>query len=220
MLALVRISVPDRPGVLGDVASSVGAADADIVQVQVLQSEAGRALDDFHVQVRDADHLQRLEHRLAAMKGVQVLGVRIGPAPTNGHGELELVRRMVAAPARVLDTLVDGIPEPAGSDWAAVVRYGADERVESVVAVSPTCPGPEHVHIDVPLRLSVIGEPYAGTALIPLTGTRLGLVVVRESGPPYHQAELWRLEQVGALAGKVLRQNASAAAPAGLEVTA
>jgi hypothetical protein len=60
------------------------------------------------------------------------------------------------------------------------------------------------VHVDVPLRLSVIGEPYAGTALVPLTGTRLGLVVVRESGPPYHQAELWRLEQVGAIAGNVL----------------
>ena len=34
--------------------------------------------------------------------------------------------------------------------------------------------------------------------------------MVRESGPPYHPAELWRLEQVGALAGNVLRQNESA----------
>jgi hypothetical protein len=62
----------------------------------------------------------------------------------------------------------------------------------------------------VPLRLSVVSSPYAGMALVPLTGTRLGLIVVRESGPPYHQAELWRLEQVGALAGHVLRQNESA----------
>ncbi len=210
MLALVRITVPDRPGVLGDVASALGAVEADIVQVQVLQSESGRALDDVHIQVRDPAHLQRVQNRLSAMPGVQVLGVRVGPAPTTGHGELELVRRMVSAPARVLQTLVDGVPESAGSDWAAVVSYGPDERVEAVVATSPGCPGPEHVHVDVPLRLSVIGEPYAGTALIPLTGTRLGLVVVRESGPPYHQAELWRLEQVGAMAGKVLQQNDSA----------
>ena len=41
MLALVRIFVPDRPGTLGDVASCLGAVGADIVQVQVLQSEAG-----------------------------------------------------------------------------------------------------------------------------------------------------------------------------------
>ena len=47
----------DRPGALGEVASTVGAAGADIVQVQVLESESGRALDDIHVQVRDTDHL-------------------------------------------------------------------------------------------------------------------------------------------------------------------
>ena len=218
MLALVRISVPDRPGTLGDVASCLGAVGADIVQVQVLQSGAGRALDDLHLRVRDADHLARVEHQLGTLPRVQVIGVRIEPAPSTGHGELELARRMVGAPARALTTLVDGVPASTGSDWAAVVRFGADETVEQVVATSPTCPGPEHVRLEVPLRLSVISSPYAGMALVPLTGTRLGLVVVRESGPPYHQAELWRLEQVGALAGNVLRHNASAASE--LEVLA
>ncbi len=210
MLAQIRISVPDRPGVLGDVATALGTAGADITQIQVLQSESGRALDDVYVQVSGEDHLHRVQSRLEAMQGVQVVGVRVGPAPSTGHGELELVGRMLAAPARVVQTLVDGIPESTGSDWAAVVRYGDDERVAEVVATSPTCPGPDHVHLDVPLRLSVIGQPYAGTALIPLGSSRLGLVVVRESGPPYHHAELWRLEQVGAVAGSVLRRNASA----------
>ena len=41
--------------------------------------------------------------------------------------------------------------------------------------------------------------------------TRLGLVVVRESGPSYHSAELWRLEQLGALTGHVLGQSGAAA---------
>jgi acetolactate synthase small subunit len=218
MLALIRISVPDRPGALGDVASRIGAAGADILQVQVLESEAGRALDDVHLQVRDADHLERVKQQLAAISGVQVIGVRDEPAPTTGHGELELARRMVAAPTRALQTLVDGVSASTGSDWAAIVRFDPNERVDQVVATSPACPGPEHVQIDVPLRLSVITGPYAGMALVPLTGTRLGLVVVRESGPPYHPAELWRLEQVGALAGNVLRHNESASSQ--LEVTA
>jgi hypothetical protein len=218
MLALIRISVPDRPGALGDVASRIGAAGADILQVQVLESEAGRALDDVHVHVRDADHLERVQHQLGAISGVQVIGVRTEPAPTTGHGELELARRMVAAPTRALQTLVDGVSASTGSDWAAIARFDQDERVDQVVATSPACPGPEFVQIDVPLRLSVIGGTYAGMALVPLTGTRLGLVVVRESGPPYHQAELWRLEQVGALAGNVLRHNESASSE--VEVTA
>jgi acetolactate synthase small subunit len=209
MLALVRISVADRPGTLGDVASCLGAVGADIAQVQVLQSEGGRALDDIHLQVRDGDHLARVEHQLAALPGVDVVGVRTEPAPSTGHGELELARRMVAAPTRALTTLVDGVPGSTGSDWAAVVRFDPNERVDQVVATSPTCPGPEDLQLDVPLRLSVLQSPYAGMALVPLTGTRLGLVVVRESGPPYHPAELWRLEQVGALAGNVLRHNES-----------
>src|SRR3954468_260954 len=209
MLALVRISVPDRPGTLGDVASRLGAVGADIVQVQVLQSEAGRALDDLHLQVRDADHLARVEHQLAGLPGVDVIGVGDEPAPSTGHGELELARRMVAAPARALTTLVDGVPASTGSDWAAVLRFDDNERVDQVIATSPTCPGPEHLQLDVPLRLSVLQSPYAGMALVPLTGTRLGLVVVRESGPPYHQAEPWRVEAVGALAGNVLRHDES-----------
>src|SRR5690349_17101702 len=122
MLALIRISIRDRPGALGDVATRVGAAGADIVQVQVLESESGRALDDLHVQVRDAAHLQRVQAQVGAVPGVQVLGVRDEPAPTTGHGELELARRMVAAPARALTTLVDGVAASTGSDWAAVVR--------------------------------------------------------------------------------------------------
>jgi hypothetical protein len=211
MLALIRISVPDRPGALGDVASGVGAAGADIVQVQVLDSESGRALDDLHVHVRDADHLRRVEQQLSSMPGVQVIGVRDEPAPTTGHGELELARRVQAAPARAIHTLVDGVAASTGSDWAAVVRYDDQERVDQVVATSPTCPGPEAVQIDVPLRVTTVAGPYAGMALVPITGTRLGLVVVRESGPSYHPSELWRLEQLGALTGHVLRQDEAAA---------
>jgi hypothetical protein len=209
MLALVRISVPDRRGVLGEVATRVGAAGADILQVQVLESESGRAMDDLYLQVRDTAHLQRVQHQLAAVPGVHVIGVRDEPAPATGHGELELARRMIAAPARALQTLVDGVAASTGSDWAAAVHYDEHERVDQVVATSPSCPGPEYVTVEVPLRLSVIGGSYAGMALVPLTGTRLGLVVVRESGPPYHSAELWRLEQLGALAGHVLQESAA-----------
>lgn len=217
MLALIRISVRDRPGVLGDVASNIGAAGADIAQVQVLEAEAGRALDDVYVTVQDSEHLTRVQNRLAALPGMQIVGVKIGPPPPTGHSELELVDRMLAAPGRAVQTLVDGVGRSTGSDWAAVIRYDADERVEEVVATSATCPGPDQVPTNLPLRLTVLSQPYAGLALVPLTGTRLGLVVVRESGPPYHSAELWRLEQVGAVAGRIVR--AMAAVPSELETT-
>ena len=220
MLALIRLSVRDRPGVLGDVASNIGAAGADIAQVQVLEAESGRALDDVYVTVHDADHLARVQNRLTALPGTQIVGVKIGPPPPTGHSELELVAQLVKAPGRLVQTLVDGVPDATGADWAAIIRYSPEERVEEVVATSPRCPGPEHVPTDLPLRLTVLAQPYAGLALVPLTGTRLGLVVVRESGPPFHSAELWRLEQVASVAGSVVRQATTQGSAAPSEVEA
>ena len=49
MLLRVRVTLPDRPGALGQVARTLGVAGADIVQVVVLERLGGRAVDDFTV---------------------------------------------------------------------------------------------------------------------------------------------------------------------------
>ncbi len=58
MLSRIRISVPDAPGSLGRVTTAIGAAGGDIAKVDVLESAAGRALDDVFVNVRDDGHLR------------------------------------------------------------------------------------------------------------------------------------------------------------------
>src|SRR5680860_1584977 len=123
MLARLRLRVPDRPGSLGAVASAIGAAGADIVALEVLQSESGRALDDVHVEVSDPAHLRRLRNHVAAVPGVEVAGVQHPAPPVTGHAELELVAAVVAQPDRALGTLADGSPGAAGVDWAAVIAY-------------------------------------------------------------------------------------------------
>ena len=47
MLHRVRIALPDRPGSLAKVARVMAASGADVVRVDVLEREAGRAVDDF-----------------------------------------------------------------------------------------------------------------------------------------------------------------------------
>lgn len=205
MLARIRVSVPDRPGSLGRLATALGAAGADIAQVEVLEAEGGRALDDVHVNVRDLAHLDQLGTVLAAVPGVTVVGAQHPAPPTNGHAELELVAQVLARPERALQTLVDGAPGAIGGHWAAAVEYTEDGTARGVTAVSTRCPGPEAVPLDFPLRLAALSWPaVAGGALAPLVGTPLGLAVVRDTGPAFHRSELWRLEQVGRVVGPAL----------------
>ncbi|HET9656425.1 MAG TPA: ACT domain-containing protein [Kineosporiaceae bacterium] len=211
MLARLRISVPDLPGALGRVASAIGTAGADIAKVDVLENEAGRALDDVFVEVRDAAHVERVRDRLTGVAGVRVSGIQLGVPPAGGHTDLELVAQVIAFPERGLRTLVDGAPGALGADWAAVIAFDDHGAPGEVVAVSPQAPGSDHVVVVAPRRLASLrmtppgaDQPYGGTALVPLGTAPLGLVLVRATGPDFHRLELWRLEQLGKVIGSVL----------------
>lgn len=207
MLARVRISVPDRPGSLGLVASAIGAAGGDIAQVDVLESAAGRALDDVVVQVRDVAHLDRVTAELASLPGVGLVGVQHPAPPVTGHTELELVQRVLEQPSRALQTLVDGAPAALGADWAALVEFEPDGGQRAVLATSTRAPAPDEVDVRAPLRLTLLrltrpdGAPYAGSVLVPLVGTDVGLLLVRVDALDFHPAELWRLGHLGAVLG-------------------
>lgn len=211
MLARIRVSVPDSPGSLGRLTTAIGAAGGDIAGVDVLESQAGRALDDVFVQARDAAHLATVTGSLAGVAGVQVVGVQQPVPPVTGHTDLELCQHVLAQPDRAVRTLVDGAPAALGADWAAVLVFDASGAQEAVLAVSPSAPPADAVTIAAPLRLGAVrlsdpstGEPYSGTALVPLGHGPLGLLLVREQGVDFHRTELWRLAQVGSVLGSVM----------------
>jgi len=212
LLARVRFSVPDRPGTLGRVTSAIGSVGADIAEIDVLESESGRALDDVFVRVRDAAHLERVAARLENLAGVTVTGRQCPAPPVTGHADLELIDQVLARPERGLQTLVDGAPHSFGADWAALVEYTADlSAVSSVLTVSVASPGPEHVVLTSPLRSAIVrmtapgaSEPFSGTALVPIGDGPLALVLVRSTGLDFHPSELWRVGQVGQIVGTVL----------------
>lgn len=210
MLARIRISVPDRPGSLGSVASAIGSAGGDIAKVDVLESEAGRALDDVFVTVRDPEQLARVTKQLDSVPGVTVVGSQHPAPPITGHADLELLAQVLARPERGPQTLVDGAPGALGADWGALLEYGPDGAMQAVVALSPSSPAAEHITVTVPLRLTSVqltppgaDAPYGGAALVPV-GSDIGLLLVRTDGPPFHQSELWRLGQIGDIAATAL----------------
>ena len=211
MLARVRISLPDRPGGLGLITSAIGAAAANIVKIDVLESESGRALDDVFVTVRDPTHLAVVGARLQAVQGLNVMGVQHPAPPVTGHADLELLGQVLSRPERGLQTMVDGAPHAFGADWAVVVEYDPGGMFGKVLMTSPSCPGPDHVVLTGPLRLASIQirppgatEPYGGSALVPVGSGPIGLVLVRTEGPQFHGSELWRVGMVGQIIGTVL----------------
>jgi hypothetical protein len=193
------------------VTSAIGAARADIVKIDVLESESGRALDDVFVKVRDVTHLVALRDRLNGMAGVIVTGTQYPAPPVTGHADLELVDQVLSRPERGLQTLVDGAPHAFGADWGALIEYGPDAAVLGVLVLSAGCPGPEAVVVTSPSRLAAIritppgsDTPYGGAALVPIGTGPLALVLVRVEGPEFHRSELWRVGQVGQIVGTVL----------------
>ena len=71
----MQISLPDRPGSLGAIASAIGAAGADIRGLTVLKSENGKGIDDITVAVPGTDPSDLVDV-LNSIGGVEVLSIK------------------------------------------------------------------------------------------------------------------------------------------------
>ncbi|WP_405112063.1 amino acid-binding protein [Micromonospora sp. NBC_01405] len=211
MLLRVRVTLPDRPGTLGQVARTLGVSGADIVQVVVLERLGGRAVDDFTVVWPGAARVERLLAGLAAIPGVRVDGVwRAIGAPTTTGQDAELLAQVAGNPADGLATLVDAVPGLLAADWAvaAVVpldwasRTGAAGGGATVAHASWRAPVPSALPEVTPLRARALtsadGTHYA---IAPFGRAGLVLVVARDqtgmlTPAAFHRTEVDRLTQL------------------------
>lgn len=99
------------------------------------------------------------------------------------------------------------MPAAFGGDWAVVVRFD-DSETPAVVATSIGAPPPEHLPRALLLRLANWADDEGAIVVLPLHGTDLAALLYRRGGPEFHQSETWRLEQLGLIAGKLLRRAA------------
>ncbi len=169
MLLRLRVTLPDRPGALGQVARTLGVSGADIVQVVVLERMGGRAVDDFTVVWPGSNRLERLRAGLGAIPGVHVDGIwrAIGAPTTSGH-DAELLGQLAANPADGLATLVDAVPGLLAADWAAAAVVPADwaARAGSAPGAAPAvacaswrAPEPPRLPEVTPLRARPLDGP-------------------------------------------------------------
>lgn len=220
MSYLLRVLLPDRPGMLGAVATALGQVGADILAVDVVERAAGVAVDDLVVDLPPGKLADALVTAAVSVPGVSVESIRrYHPGAGEVHRELELLEALTASPERAPELLVAAVPRIFRAGWAVVVRY--DERGPLVEAASPAAPDLTQLDLPwLPLGRAQVLDPTArwvpaewgalGTELAaaPLGDPDRAVLVGRPGGPAWRPAELLRLAHLAGIAVTVAQQVA------------
>jgi malate dehydrogenase (oxaloacetate-decarboxylating) len=70
-----RLSIINRPGMLGRVAMAIGEAGGDIGAVDLVESGRDRVVRDITIKARDSDHGQQIVNGLKGLTGVKVVNI-------------------------------------------------------------------------------------------------------------------------------------------------
>ena len=122
MRYLLRVVIPDRPGTLGAVASLLGEAGVDIVNLDVVDRSDGVAVDDVRVET-DVD-VHRLRAVFEQVRGVSVEALDEIGVPLDDHTPTGLAAAIAECRDGALQCLVDGLPRALGGLWSVAVTDG------------------------------------------------------------------------------------------------
>ena len=124
MIFSLRISLPDLPGMLGRVARAFGKGDVNILTLDVVDRNEGRAIDDVRVEAPRG--MQEALRRAAAdVPGFVVEYVRPLEAFRHVLEPLELAALLEESGPAALVRLVEHLPDTLGASWALVVDVSA-----------------------------------------------------------------------------------------------
>ena len=217
MSYLLRLVVPDRPGLLGAVATALGAAGIDIVSVDVLERGNGVAVDDVVVELPPDRVADSLITAVTAVPGVRVESLRPYAGPLDTHRELVLLEALARAGAGTAKLLAAELPRVFHSGWATVLAPTGGGGA-TVLATSDAAPGFDGVLLPwlplaSPLLLPSDGDWVPGRwqelavemMASPLDDAGTAVVVGRSGGPAFRRSELLRFAHLTGLAATVAR---------------
>lgn len=214
MSYLLRVVLPDRPGMLGAVATALGEAGADILSLDVVERGPEGAVDDLLVDLPAGGLADRLISSAQSVPGVVVESLRPYRGATDLHRDLELVDELAADPAAGLELLVTNASGVFRAGWAVLVEGGPDDA--TVVVASSGAPDLTGVRLPwLPLpsacRLATEEEwvPESWDTLgVELAAAPVGrpdraVLVGRPGGPRFRASEVVRLAHLAGIAATV-----------------
>jgi hypothetical protein len=223
MSYLLRVVLPDRPGMLGAVATALGEAGADIVSLDVVERGPDGAVDDLLVQLPPGGLADSLITAARSVPGVVVESLRPYLGADDLHRDLELVDEIAAAPEDALQLLVDLAPGVFRAGWAVLLdadgpRAHSPGAPELAGVPTPWLPlaGPRRMGNEepwVPPRWHDLGTELAAA---PVGDQGTAVLVGRPGGPRFRDSEVVRLAHLAGIAATVVAGSGSfsTAAPA------
>ncbi|GII20372.1 amino acid-binding protein [Planomonospora parontospora] len=201
MMLRLRVSFPDRPGALGQVARVLGTLGADILQVTVLGRETGRAVDDFVVSWPGSPDTATVQDRLSAVPGIRVEGVWPTREIPGAAPDYDLLRHVATDPSRAFATLVDAVPDLVGAEWAVAFSSDGDGLVHrswqapSSLDEDGGIAGVKLADL-ASLRPATLASGSHQLMSLPVPAAGIHLVLARTTGPSFHRAEVDRAGRV------------------------
>jgi hypothetical protein len=198
----LRVSLPDQPGALARVTQAIARTGADVISVNVVESEAGRAIDDFRLRWPDGKSPEPLVTAMRSCAGVELLGCRRTRWLLDGRPDLDLLTYLLSAPERGIETLVDMAPAALDADWAEL-RPPA-RRLPALYRSGPV-PHDERAPAAMPVRAACWIDESGAWAHLPLAALHSVLVIGRDGGPGFLRSEIVHAERVLELTTKTIR---------------
>jgi hypothetical protein len=213
VLLALRVSMPDRPGMLARLATTLAEAGADIASVEVIEKTAGMVIDEMVVSLDGSDPIALSRH-LQAVPGLVVESVRDVDQVPSATALLELASALVQARSRRLEILVEGAPGALRGAWALVVSARTGRaRVLSASTGAPRLTDERlpWLPLEQPRRLAAAGwMPTSWRMRAALGGLELAawplgrpdqaLLVGRYSGLRFRLPELRQMELIVSVA--------------------
>ena len=122
----MRITLPDRPGSLGAVATAMGKVGGDINAVEIVEKRDGSVVDDFIVDMPPNQLPETIVTACQNLEGVKVEWISRYPEGGGLQSDLEALERMTSDPAHAAETLVSLCPVVFRSHWATLIQVEAD----------------------------------------------------------------------------------------------
>ena len=225
MSYLLRVVLPDRPGMLGALATALGRVGADIRGLDVVERGPDGAVDDLLVSLPPGGLADTLITSAQSVPGVVVESLRPYHGGQDLHRDLELVEQLAADPANALDALVFGLPGVFRASWALLLGPPLDatdlRSGSQVLAASPGAPDLDASslpwlplatgrHLDVRERWVPAHWHSLGTVLAaaPVGSPDRAVLVGRVGGPPYRASEVLRLTHLAGITSTVVEITA------------
>lgn len=217
MSYLLRLVLPDRPGMLGAVATALGSCGADILSLDVVERGPDGAVDDLVVSLPPGGLADALITSAQSVPGVVVESLRPYYGASDLHRDLELVDALAADPTRAGALLTDHAPGVFRAGWALLLEAGPTVLHASAGAPEvqdlelPWLPLDSARRLDpeaswVPERWEVLGTELVAA---PVGSPDRVVLVGRPGGPRFRGSEVLRLSH---LAGIVATVSASVSA--------